>query len=382
MGGNIIWGMDRTILKNYKAFIIGGIIALGLALMFIGMEGFYIVNPEFVSQPIYILINIAAFVCCWGILSFLTNKFPIYKTVGVLSLLVAAMLAERYLNIRENPITIPLIILFWLGVASLILPQFFKKYQIAILSVYGFVIAYYFFVFGQAPQSIENHRENFANFILIPIPVFAALWGYEQWRWLRMLQVDKAKAELAMLKNQINPHFFFNTLNNLYGLTVEKSDEAPAMILKLSDMMRYAIYEGRADFVALADEVAYLEDYIELHKIRYQKNVDISLRKDLVHAHKIAPLLLVVPLENAFKHGVESLATDAFVELEINTKPSSILFRISNNYEPKGQDGEGIGLTNLRKRLALIYPDQHKLEIKQTSDTYSLSLEIEIACRH
>jgi LytS/YehU family sensor histidine kinase len=203
------------------------------------------------------------------------------------------------------------------------------------------------------------------------------LWLYEQWRWLKMLKADKAKAELTLLKNQINPHFFFNTLNNLYGLAVEKSEQAPAMILKLSDIMRYTIYEGKADYVPLKEEVAYLEDYIELHKIRYHKKVDISFHKSLQHSHKIAPLLLIVPLENAFKHGVESLAEHAFIKLEIRTTPKSLFFQISNNYEPTVQEGKGIGLTNLKKRLALIYPNRHHLDITKTAKIYTLSLEIE-----
>ena len=96
-------------------------------------------------------------------------------------------------------------------------------------------------------------------------------WLFQQWKWLKTLESKKSKAELSLLKSQINPHFFFNTLNNLYGLTVEKSDDAPNVVLKLSDMMRYTIYMGKEDLVPLKDEVDYLQNYIELHKIRYQK---------------------------------------------------------------------------------------------------------------
>ena len=340
------------------------------------LSGGVIVDSSYVSQPIYFLIHLLAFALCWWVLSVLLSKFPIYEVVGVMGLLVVAFAAEFFMKFPDNPVTIPLLILFWLGVAYLILPEFFKKYRIAILSVYGLVLLY-FFIFRGMPNYFETYHKNFLRFLLIPLPFFAALWGYEQWRWLRMLKADKAKAELTLLKNQIDPHFFFNTLNNLYGLAVEKSDQAPAMILKLSDIMRYTIYEGKADYVALEDEVAYLEDYIELHRIRYQKQVNISFHTDLQHPQKIAPLLLIIPLENAFKHGVESLTTDAFIHVKIHSSPTRIYFSISNNYESGKRKEEGIGLANLKKRLALIYPSRHRLEITQTADLYTVSLEID-----
>ncbi|MBT29104.1 MAG: hypothetical protein CMO01_05515 [Thalassobius sp.] len=366
--------MHGFLQKYYKALIKGGIIAIGLAIMLSG-AGLFIISPAYVSTPVYISINILSVVFCWLVLTFLIQKFPIYKILVVLGLLVAVVVVERYMYIPFNPVTFPLLILFWLGVAYLILPEFFKKYKIAILSVYGANLSY-FFIYRVSPDYIENHHQNFLNFLLIPIPVLAALWVYEQWRWLRTLKSDKAKAELMVLKNQIDPHFFFNTLNNLYGLTVEKSELAPTMILKLSDIMRYTIYDGKAEYVPLENEVAYLEDYIELHKIRYQKKVEITLQKDIQHAQKIAPLLLVVPLENAFKHGVESIAKHAFIALEISTTSTSLFFQISNNFESKIKKPEGIGLMNLKKRLALIYPNQHQIEITKTTDTYTLSLEI------
>ncbi len=182
--------------------------------------------------------------------SFFQKYYTALIKGGIITIFLAVMLViPHYMGIWENPITIPLLILFWLGVAYIVLPEFFKKYKVAILSVYGLVIAYNFFFFNMTPGQAENHRLILVNFMFIPIPVFTALWVYEQWRWLKTLQADKGKAELALLKSQINPHFFFNTLNNLYGLVVEKSEQAPAVVLKLSDMMRYTIYEGKEDVV-------------------------------------------------------------------------------------------------------------------------------------
>ena len=115
-----------------------------------------------------------------------------------------------------------------------------------------------------------------------------------------------------------------------------------------------------------------------LHNIRYQKKVDISFQQDLQHIHRIAPLLLIIPLENAFKHGVERLASQAFIDLELTTTPTSILFRIRNNFEPGPSKREGIGLANLKKRLTLLYPNHHRLEINKTTDIFTLTLEIDV----
>ncbi|MDO6744920.1 histidine kinase [Tenacibaculum soleae] len=125
----------------------------------------------------------------------------------------------------------------------------------------------YYFPFLKKHSSISL---KLIGVILFFILVFG--WIFQQWKWFKN---KKTKAELALLKSQINPHFFFNTLNNLYGLTVEKYDDAPDVLIRLSDMMRYTIYMGKEDLVPLKDEIEYLQNYIELHKIRYQKKVDI-----------------------------------------------------------------------------------------------------------
>ncbi|MEM8898028.1 MAG: histidine kinase [Bacteroidota bacterium] len=363
--------------QNRRAFLQGALITIGLVIMFTRIQDFHIISPKYFSETAFISVNIIFIVFIWWGISTLITRWPLYMILGLVGLLSLVNFIEEFYKFPENPVSIPLLILFWLGLAYLIIPEFFKKYKVAILSVYGAVISY-FLIFRMLPNYMENHHKTFLNFMLIPLPVFGVLWGYEQWRSMKILQADKVRAELSLLKTQINPHFFFNTLNNLYGLAVEKSDQAPAMILKLSDMMRYTIYEGKAEYVALKDEVAYLEDYIDLHKIRYQKKVEISFQKDLQHTHRIAPLLLIVLLENAFKHGVESLAENAFITLSLSTSPKNIQFSISNNYESTGQAGGGIGMENLKKRLALIYPNQHQLDITQTEDTYTVNLAIDI----
>ncbi len=364
--------MNSALKKKYTALLIGGILIILLVIILSGI-GLFI----HVSTPYLIFINSILFIFLWLGLSFLIHQFSIYKILGLFGVLLAGIVADGYMG-AFNPITTPLLILFWLGVTALILPQFFKKYKIAILSVYGVVLLYFFF-FTRLSFFPENHTQIFLNSMALPIPVFATLWGYEQWRWLKTLQADKGKAELALLKSQINPHFFFNTLNNLYGLVVEKSEQAPEVILKLSDMMRYTIYKGKEAFVPLVDEVTYLENYIELHKIRYQQKVDIRFTQQLEEAYVIAPLLFIILLENAFKHGVERMTEGAYVRLHLTAKSNQITFVMENNFEAATTTQPiGIGLENLRQRLAHIYPNQHQLQIEKQAPIYKVQLTINL----
>lgn len=359
--------------------ILGAVITGGIAAVLYTNATFSIVNPGYATPALSLLLNSILFGFCWWLTAFLLNKFPLYKILLVLSLLVVAIVAERLMKVQNNPITIPAIILFWIGVAYLMMTEFVWKYRVLILFVFGLVLSYYFFLFINAPNQGVDHRLDFANVMLIPIPVFALLWGYEQWRWLATLKSDKAKAELLLLKSQINPHFFFNTLNNLYGLVVEKSDEAPEVVLKLSDMMRYTIYEGREEVVPLTDEITYLENYIELHKIRYQQKVDIRFTHQLASDYKVAPLLFIILLENAFKHGVERMRDGAYVHLHLTAEQNRITFTIENNFKPSTSDTPGgIGLDNLKKRLEHIYPNHHQFKIEQEAPIYKAQLTIDL----
>lgn len=369
--------MNGFLKEKYIALTKGAIILIVLSII-LGKAGLVIINPAHVSTSIYVMINAFAFIFCWLLLSFLLYKLPTYKVLAVVGLLVIIVIAESFIHIPFSFVTIPLLVLFWLGVTYLILPQFFKKYSIAIMSVYGLILCY-FFIFRMMPNYITNYHQNFLILLVIPVPVFAALWFYEQWRWLKTLQTDKTNAELMLLKSQINPHFFFNTLNNLYGLVIEKSEKAPEVVLMLSDMMRYTIYKGKEDLVSLKDEINYLENYIELHKIRYQKSVKISFTHNVKEGLKVAPLLFIILLENAFKHGVEKIRKNAFIHLQMHLQGNQLLFTIENNFDPLAiNSSQGIGLENLKKRLLYSYPNKHELVIEKKEAIYKVQLNLEI----
>ena len=202
-------------------------------------------------------------------------------------------------------------------------------------------------------------------------------WVFKQTKAILTLKNEKAKTELQHLKSQVNPHFFFNTLNNLYGLVGTDAKKAQDLILKLSDMMRYSIYEGEKETVTLEEEVEYLKNYIELHKMRYRKEIDIKFTNDISENRKVMPLLFIILLENAFKHGIENLRKDAYVYVHISTEGNNIQFTVENNFDSTAIiSTPGIGLKNLKRRLELGYLNKHTLSFANTEEVYKVALTI------
>ncbi|WP_235298364.1 sensor histidine kinase [Portibacter marinus] len=198
------------------------------------------------------------------------------------------------------------------------------------------------------------------------------------------LQHKNTESELNFLKSQINPHFLFNTLNNLYALTLKKSDQAPEIVLKLSEMMRYMLYECNEERVPLRKEVNYLENYLELEKLRQKKNIKIDfLVSGLIKDQKIAPLLFIPFLENSFKHGLSNQLSGGYVKILMKISENDVHFSIDNSKaesapNPNGKKSGGIGLVNVKRRLNLLYPDSHELSIKDSPNNYCIDLKIKL----
>ncbi|WP_350292434.1 histidine kinase [uncultured Croceitalea sp.] len=228
-------------------------------------------------------------------------------------------------------------------------------------------------------QLLESSSETvYETYFLIFQVLFFAVIGYLLVSWIfklirsyRLLKNEKLEAELSLLKSKIDPHFFFNTLNNLYGLAIAKSDKTPEAIQKLSEIMRYTIYVGEKNQTSLKSEINYLEEYIDIQKIRYQKNVDIQFKTDVEdESILVAPLLFIMLVENAFKHGIESLTEDAFVHIDIVQKECRVTFEVINNFESKPEIPGGLGLKNLGKRLQHLYPKKHSLVLGDDKNIY------------
>lgn len=203
-------------------------------------------------------------------------------------------------------------------------------------------------------------------------------WIFNKWAAFKALKNDKIQAELRHLKNQVNPHFFFNTLNTLYGMIKKEPDNARAYVLKLSDLMRYTLYGSEHGMVSIDKEVDYLENFLDLNKIRFKKELNLSFKKEILNPElKIHPLLLIVLLENAFKHGVEMSTGTAFVDIELRSDHEQLFFKVINNFDPRIHNASsGIGIENLRKRLDLLYADKYSLKLGPNGNNFEAELTL------
>jgi len=191
------------------------------------------------------------------------------------------------------------------------------------------------------------------------------------------------EAELKLLKAQIHPHFLFNTLNNLYGLTLEKSDDAPNLVLQLSEILDYILYRCDEQSVLLSEEINNLKNYIEIEKIRYSNKLKLEVDfSEETNGFKIAPIIILPFVENAFKHGVSNFPGVAFVKIKLILAGKSMVFNVENTKNPNLKNNvkyvKGIGLKNVKKRLDFIYPEKYILSIDEKDKTFSVNLTIEL----
>lgn len=195
------------------------------------------------------------------------------------------------------------------------------------------------------------------------------------------VEIQNINIEKDFLKSQLNPHFLFNTLNNLYGLSVKKDDSAPEVILNLSDIMSYTLYESNSEKVSLEKEIDFIKNYFELEKMRYPKDKDIRLEisgDEHISGLYIAPLLTFTFVENAFKYGLKS--QNPFIKQEVIINDNLFLFIVENDKEKLSEKNKfgGIGIENIKKRLQLLYPNQHQLEIKNLENSFRIELKINL----
>lgn len=200
-----------------------------------------------------------------------------------------------------------------------------------------------------------------------------------------LTQIEKHALErqLQYLKYQVNPHFFMNTLNNIHALVDIDPERAKTSIVELSKLMRYVLYEGNNKLTPLSREVQFLRNYVQLMSMRYTGNVSISLdAPEVLPDLSLPPLLLVIFVENAFKHGI-SYRTKSFVEISLQPHGDRLMFSCRNSRPEIKHDENmkgGVGLSNVRRRLDLLFPDDYTLDIKETEDIYTVKLEIPLTC--
>ncbi len=241
---------------------------------------------------------------------------------------------------------------------------------------------------GPPPNS--DFRNVFAIFSFIVMNTVAMFgvfiklfkyWHLEQKQKLHA-EKEKVKAELQLLKSQLHPHFLFNTLNNLYSLVYEKSDKAPSMLLRLSGLLSYVLYECKAEEVRLEKEIQIIKDYVALEQERYGNRLEVSLNfSGDIADRMIAPMLFQPFIENAFKHGTSEQLGNVWMNIELSVKNNQLFFKIINSYDQNSRMEEksgGIGIQNIRKRLELLYPSRFQLQYGPEGELYIVTLTIEL----
>jgi LytS/YehU family sensor histidine kinase len=236
---------------------------------------------------------------------------------------------------------------------------------------------------------LPKHRSNryfpgsYAIFLLV-FAVGISISVLQQWlkveRTKEKIEKEMLQTELSFLKTQINPHFFFNTLNNIYSLAIIGSDKTPSAILKLSAIMRYILTETKNDWVPLQSEIDFLNDYIALQKVRLTESVTLTFKVEgNIQQQRIAPLILIPFVENAFKYGVSTIES-TFIHIVLSVQNNiitfSVLNKIATNEGNTLTETTGIGIKNVERRLALLYPNKHELLIKKEKDMFRVVLTI------
>jgi LytS/YehU family sensor histidine kinase len=264
--------------------------------------------------------------------------------------------------------------LFWAFLAEVLVIKFFQSEVFARHFDYDWHNRY------------EPLNQGFIPFLAV-LGASYIYWAARQWVLNKneFEKMGKTTAELALLKNQVNPHFLFNTLNNLFSMAIErKADDLAESISQLTHLMRYSIYESRTEYVELHREIEYIENYIKLQKLRFSADDAVSIRFNVLgdaQSVRIAPMLLINFVENAFKHGV-SLKQPSVISISLSTTEDQIAFTVENTIFRQNKDAHvahaGFGLEHTRKLLEMQYPHRHQLQITEVDNIFRAALVLKL----
>lgn len=306
---------------------------------------------------------------------------------------------------REAPYIEPYKVVFFLNyslavfvINYFLLPQFLykKKYLqfsllLALVVISTILIEEFILERIYFPDTRGRTFQGFFYVLLDIMPVIAILSGFKfAWDLIRKqqeveeLRASVEKSELNFLKSQINPHFLFNNLNNLYAYALEKSDKTPLIILELSSVLRYMLYDCREEYVSLDTEIQQLENFVRLNELQIEGRGKVTFipPEKSVSGYKIAPLILMNFIENAFKHSLGSQTDNISIRIKMEIQDNDILvFECENTFHSNSNNtslNQGIGLSNVKKRLELIYPNSHILKINEQSGWFNVFLSLNL----
>jgi sensor histidine kinase YesM len=281
-----------------------------------------------------------------------------------------------------------------------LLPLFFNKRRYLLFSLLEMLnIALFICLNYFVSMAFEGKHPNFLNemvaefFLVLVFLVITTLIKFTrdsialQDATLRIREIERenVESELRALKAQINPHFFFNTLNSIYSISLDRAEKAPELILRLSELMRHILYETRDDYVSMERQLNFLQNYIYLEQLRTDEKIKIEMEIKGNHTDlMVAPLLFVPFIENAFKHVAREKDNLSFIRISFDlSHPDKISFFIKNKKDktpdPVRKTNVGIGLANVRKRLNLLYPSKHELIISDAGDVYEVNLTLQLS---
>ena len=315
-----------------------------------------------------------------------SNKWYLLEYIGfkvmlqfLLSLIILYFLVPKLLHKKKNTLFVFATLFFIYVIQTLY----------SIVRVYYFQTKYPEVYQLRPPYILWDRMTSFVAFlsniswVAFPSIILIAIQHYRDQKDLIELKEQKKATELNLLKSQLNPHFLFNTLNNLYALALKKSDKTPEVIAKLSEILDYILYQCKDNYVPINKEIELLENYIALEKVRYGKRVEVLFEKNINTNVHIAPLILLTFVENAFKHGVSQELHKGLIELEITTTQKEIVFKLKNS-KPKivteniSNNEKSIGMQNTEKQLNLLYPNAYILEVENAATNYSLKLKLKL----
>lgn len=336
------------------------------------------------------------------------TRFKLFLRIALIYLLIA--LFVDFVSNHETFWSRHLVLDIWQAIFMIpvaynfyenLVPKFSRRrilYSLAVLFGQLMLFSFVYYLWYQLGQSMHlfaqakepgsiGHQigERLGDSIgaILFFGILRHIYDYRQLKIMaQQLRIEKQAAELNYLKSQTNPHFLFNTLNNIYSLARDKSDLAPESILRLSKMLRYMLYETGGNFIAIEQELKIISDYIELEKLRYDESLRIGFKYDVEDMKQALPPLLLIPLvENAFKHGVSETRSRPFVDIYLSVNQRKLKFIVKNSVEDLPDNAtlrESIGLSNLRRQLELLYKD-HELTLNHVASVFTAELKINLA---
>jgi sensor histidine kinase YesM len=327
------------------------------------------------------------------------KKIGTYIGIGLLGALPMFFTLLFYMDyaLGEKSGLAPMVLTFWMLVAGFVgrylgrsLPYRSKQWNRGVLVILSVAAVGCIILIGAIGILVEELPNAFKIILFsVLFLLFGVLVGMIIKRVRDQIQLqlkeatvaaEQSKSELQLLQSQLSPHFLFNTLNNLYGIAITQHEKVPVLLLKLADLLRYAVYNAKEMMVPLEDEIAYINNYISFEQLRMGNRLD--LRTDISgEGVQIAPMMLIVFIENAFKHSKNTVEPQVFIDIQLKMWGNKLLFSVRNSQGVKEVADErsgGLGLENVRKRLELLYPGRHQLQITETETFYQVMLELNL----